>query len=49
MTYDVKHNDANGEGNRDGTDDNRSWNCGVEGETEDSGVNAPPAPAGRRT
>ncbi|HZA03464.1 MAG TPA: glycogen debranching protein GlgX [Propionibacteriaceae bacterium] len=35
VTYDVKHNGANGEGNRDGTDDNRSWNCGVEGETED--------------
>jgi isoamylase len=33
VSYDVKHNEANGEGNRDGTDDNRSWNCGVEGET----------------
>ncbi|GII75199.1 glycogen operon protein GlgX homolog [Sphaerisporangium rufum] len=31
VSYDHKHNDANGEGNRDGTDDNRSWNCGVEG------------------
>ena len=40
VTYDVKHNGANGEGNRDGTDDNRSWNCGVEGETEDGHVNA---------
>ncbi|PZG51980.1 glycogen debranching enzyme GlgX [Spongiactinospora gelatinilytica] len=31
VSYDHKHNEANGEGNRDGTDDNRSWNCGVEG------------------
>ena len=30
-----KHNEANGEDNRDGTDDNRSWNCGVEGPTDD--------------
>ena len=36
--YDVKHNEANGESNRDGTDDNRSWNCGVEGPTEDQAV-----------
>jgi glycogen operon protein len=35
VAYDTKHNDANGEANRDGTDDNRSWNCGVEGETDD--------------
>jgi len=35
VSYDQKHNEANGEGNQDGTDDNRSWNCGVEGETED--------------
>ena len=35
VSYDRKHNDANGEGNRDGADDNRSWNCGVEGPTED--------------
>jgi glycogen operon protein len=35
VTYNDKHNEANGEGNRDGTDDNRSWNCGVEGETDD--------------
>ena len=40
VTYDVKHNGVNGESNRDGTDDNRSWNCGVEGETEDGHVNA---------
>jgi isoamylase len=35
VSYDGKHNQANGESNRDGTDDNRSWNCGVEGPTED--------------
>ena len=35
VSYDSKHNEANGEGNRDGTDDNRSWNCGVEGPTDD--------------
>ena len=40
VSYDRKHNDANKEHNRDGTDDNRSWNCGVEGETDDEGVNA---------
>src|SRR6185503_19977863 len=39
VSYNDKHNDANGEGNRDGTDDNRSWNCGVEGETDDPAVN----------
>ena len=33
-----KHNEANGEDNRDGTDDNRSWNCGVEGPTDDPAV-----------
>ena len=38
VSYDAKHNDANGEGNRDGADDNRSWNCGVEGPTNDAGV-----------
>lgn len=31
VSYDVKHNEANGEGGRDGTDFNQSWNCGVEG------------------
>ncbi|MER7127347.1 glycogen debranching protein GlgX [Streptosporangium saharense] len=31
VSYDRKHNEANGEDNRDGTDDNRSWNCGAEG------------------
>ena len=34
VSYDTKHNEANGEGNRDGADDNRSWNCGVEGPTD---------------
>jgi isoamylase len=37
-SYNHKHNEANGEGNRDGTDDNRSWNCGVEGPTDDPAV-----------
>jgi glycogen operon protein len=36
--YNEKHNEANGEANRDGHDDNRSWNCGVEGETDDPAV-----------
>ena len=40
VSYNDKHNEANQEDNRDGTDDNRSWNCGVEGETEDPEVNA---------
>jgi isoamylase len=40
VSYDVKHNEANGEGSRDGTDDNRSWNHGVEGPTDDPAVNA---------
>ncbi|GAB3663966.1 glycogen debranching protein GlgX [Nocardioides korecus] len=40
VSYDRKHNEANGEQNRDGTDDNRSWNCGVEGETDDPDVQA---------
>jgi len=35
VSYSHKHNRANGEDNRDGTNDNRSWNCGVEGETND--------------
>jgi isoamylase len=39
VSYDEKHNEANGEGNRDGSDDNRSWNCGVEGPTDDPEVN----------
>ncbi|MGZ4290866.1 MAG: glycogen debranching protein GlgX [Gaiellaceae bacterium] len=38
VSYNDKHNDANGEHNKDGTDDNRSWNSGVEGDTEDPAV-----------
>ena len=38
VSYDSKHNEANGESNRDGTDDNRSWNCGAEGPTTDPEV-----------
>ncbi|MBB5784907.1 glycogen debranching protein GlgX [Nonomuraea jabiensis] len=38
VSYDHKHNEANGEDNRDGTNDNRSWNCGAEGPVEDPGV-----------
>jgi isoamylase len=38
VTYNDKHNAANGEDGRDGTDDNRSWNCGIEGPTDDAGV-----------
>jgi isoamylase len=40
VSYDDKHNEANGEDNRDGADDNRSWNCGVEGPTDDAEINA---------
>ncbi|MGW4775285.1 glycogen debranching protein GlgX [Streptomyces filamentosus] len=40
VTYERKHNEANGEGNRDGTHDNRSWNCGAEGETDDPEIGA---------
>jgi glycogen operon protein len=39
VAYDHKHNEANGEDNRDGTDDNRSWNCGAEGPTGDPEIN----------
>src|SRR5207247_3265256 len=38
VSYDHKHNEANGEGGRDGSDDNRSWNCGAEGPTDDPGL-----------
>jgi isoamylase len=38
VSYNTKHNEANGEGNRDGTDDNRSWNCGAEGPAGDVGI-----------
>ncbi len=39
-SYNEKHNEANGWGNTDGANDNRSWNCGAEGETKDPQVNA---------
>ncbi|HET9861158.1 MAG TPA: glycogen debranching protein GlgX [Nocardioidaceae bacterium] len=38
VSYNQKHNEANGEDNQDGTDNNRSWNCGVEGETDDPAI-----------
>jgi isoamylase len=38
VSYNDKHNEANGEDNKDGADDNRSWNCGVEGPTDDPAV-----------
>ncbi|MGW5271471.1 glycogen debranching protein GlgX [Streptomyces sp. NPDC004044] len=40
VSYEQKHNESNGEGNRDGTSDNRAWNCGAEGGTDDPGINA---------
>ncbi len=40
VTYNEKHNDANGENNQDGSSDNRSWNCGVEGPADDSDITA---------
>ena len=38
VSYNQKHNEENGEDNRDGANDNRSWNCGVEGPSDDPGV-----------
>ena len=38
VSYNEKHNEANGEENRDGTSDNRSWNCGAEGPTDDAAI-----------
>jgi glycogen operon protein len=38
VSYDRKHNESNGENNRDGNDDNRGWNCGVEGPTDDPAI-----------
>jgi glycogen operon protein len=38
VSYNDKHNEGNGEGNRDGASDNRSWNCGVEGPTQDLAI-----------
>jgi isoamylase len=40
VSFNEKHNEANGEDNKDGTNDNRSWNCGAEGPTDDPEVNA---------
>src|SRR6185369_8183740 len=40
VSYNEKHNEANGDENRDGPDNNRSWNCGAEGPTDDAGINA---------
>jgi isoamylase len=40
VTYNQKHNETNGEDNRDGADDNRSWNCGIEGPTDDCAIEA---------
>lgn len=40
VSYNEKHNEANGEDNRDGANDNNSWNCGVEGPTDDAAINA---------
>jgi glycogen operon protein len=39
VTYNDKHNEANGEDNKDGSNDNRSWNCGAEGPTDDPEIN----------
>ena len=39
VSYNDKHNEANGEGNKDGSSNNRSWNCGAEGPTKDAGIN----------
>jgi isoamylase len=38
VSYNDKHNETNAEDNRDGTDDNRAWNCGAEGDTDDPGI-----------
>jgi len=38
VSYNEKHNEANGEDNRDGANDNRSWNCGIEGPTDDLAI-----------
>ena len=40
VSYNSKHNEANGEGGNDGESHNRSWNCGIEGETDDPAINA---------
>lgn len=40
VSYNIKHNEANGENNRDGMNDNHSWNCGIEGATNDPEIEA---------
>jgi isoamylase len=40
VSYNEKHNEANGENHQDGMSNNRSWNCGVEGPTDDKAINA---------
>ena len=40
VSYNDKHNEANGENDKDGSANNRSWNCGVEGPTDDAAVKA---------
>ena len=40
VSFNGKHNEANGENNRDGSDDNRSWNCGIEGPSDDPEIEA---------
>ena len=40
VSYNEKHNEANGENNQDGADDNNSWNCGAEGPTDDPAIQA---------
>ena len=45
VSYNRKHNEANGEDNADGTDDNRSWNCGTEGPSQDPAITALRSPA----
>jgi isoamylase len=48
VSYNVKHNETNGEHNRDGNDDNVSWNCGIEGPRSSPLVfQVPPSPSGR--
>jgi len=49
VTYDHKHNEANGEGNRDGSDANRSWNHGIEGPVRDPAVGQEILPLRRRS
>ncbi|RZC16482.1 Isoamylase 3, chloroplastic, partial [Glycine soja] len=40
VSYNFKHNEANGEGGNDGSNDNFSWNCGFKGETDDASIRA---------